>query len=108
MKDPLRALVVQGYQKTVFFFSPNQNEKENSCGTKGWIELKQCSKFEFVHGLNVYKKWNINSNHQRILAADLHKTFLCLGTKIFAWIVPAKKIVTKALIKLKLKLNLNI
>ena len=56
MKGPCQALFVQESPKTFFFLSLNQNEKKYSCGTNGQIELKQGSKFKFVHGLNVYKK----------------------------------------------------
>ena len=45
---------------------------------------------------------------QCLMCPDLNKTFLCLGTKFFAWIVPAKIIVRKAHILLKVKPNLNI
>ena len=68
MKGPCRGLFVQGSPKTFFFLLPSQNEKKYSCGTKCWIKLKQGSKFEFVHGLNVYKKKRIiNFDHQKTL-----------------------------------------
>ena len=38
-------------------------------------------------GLCIHLKWRLSL----VGWADLHKTFLCLGTKTFAWIVPAKK-----------------
>ena len=53
---------------------PNQNELEFFCGTKHQIELKQGSKFEFVHGLNVYKK-----NYQFGPSKDPDIPFLCNG-----------------------------
>ena len=48
MKGPCQALFVQGSPKTFLCLLPNQNEKNYSCGTKGRIELKQGSKFEFI------------------------------------------------------------
>ena len=73
MKGPCQALFVQGSPKTFFCLLPNQNEKNYSCGTKGRIELKQGSKFELVHGLNVYKK----KKYQFGPSKDPDRPFLC-------------------------------
>ena len=51
----------KGPPKFSTFYSLNQMKKNHSTGTKGGIELKPVSKFEFVHCLNIYKKISIGT-----------------------------------------------
>ena len=44
---------LRGSPKTFVFLSPNQKEKKYSCESKGCIDLKPGSNYEFVHCLKV-------------------------------------------------------
>ena len=64
MKGPWRALLVQGSSQIFNFLQPDPNEKNDTSGSKDWLDPKPGPKFEFGHCLKVYKK----HDHERTLA----------------------------------------
>ena len=56
MKEPCQAHFVQGSPKLSSFYRLTKKEKKIFSWSKGPIELKQGSRFEFVHCLDVYMK----------------------------------------------------